>query len=268
MDILGTTKIETSPVTNARPTVKPITGSEIVQSRRTEEALSSDSVALSIAVGSNTRLNNSEIRGRINHVILNSNSVKETTDNIGSIIESLAGLTELAEKSVNDPGRVSVLQKEAETLAKQLDNLAPKTTPLNIDEISSPVNDPVYKKLTQLNNALENLIHDEDKKNIGVNLINFSTAEAIVSTRENVLRAQATLEELIAKNSAISKEINVASIEADIALQNSQAANSSVRDLDSALKLAEDMSNYIKNQSKDTLEAVNTLSSRSLDLLK
>lgn len=220
--------------------------------------------AVNLEVKSAQKRHDVETRTKRNDILLRINEAVETTEEIGSILESITGIVEQA-KNQNLPGeRIKPLEVEAQQLADQASTKLEKArgviTPVGVDD------DTIKKIEKKLAAALEQL-YPTDNSNIAAHDINFTTKEAIVNTLAKVESTRDRLLGLTRTVQETSEEIKRAVELTEVASENVEASSSLVRDLNQALDMASETSLKINEKPQLALDAIGDPSS-VVELLK
>ena len=203
-----------------------------------------------------------ELQSRANDMINVVNVTVEATNEIDKLIKSIDGIAEQAQNS-SDSSRVSVLEQEANQLVNEISKRVKETSDTTVAAL--PSGDNSLDVEDRLNEALRKLL-PQDKGTLGLGTLKFSPVENIINIRETVAAARQLVDEVRQSVGNVQKDV-VSSVNAlDVAAQNSEASQSSIRDLDAAFKLANDMSSGIATH-PDEAFAVNKFSSRLLSLI-
>ena len=204
------------------------------ESRKASSAeLSKKDSAVSVDVD-NSESEHSDSIASLNDIINVTNIAVKATDEIESYVKSLSGLVEQAETPGQFP-RINLLENEANQLVDAIRTTANSanyngTRPLAGDTISSDVKDP-------LGEALKFILPDTAASSFGLGQINFSTRDFIVNTRAAVENARAQLDELRKSLDDAVSNVRETTTAVDVATQNSEASQSTVRDVETALNL-------------------------------
>jgi hypothetical protein len=210
------------------------------------------------------------VRRHVNDAVSRANLANQVTDQMRGIFESIGGILE----QVTDPAaaesastdRQRYLEREANDL---LDEAKRVVQVLRPDGETSPENEEIRSDVERkLKQTLDALFPEKADSGFGVGRVDFSTKEAIIDTVANVQKAQKQIEELSDSVHESTQQIRLSANFTEVALQNSEAAQSSVRDLDSALKLAYRARQGISGNPAEALGSVGSLGERSINLLK
>ena len=174
----------------------------------------------------------------MNAVIAVVNVASQATDAIQKIVTSISGIVQQVSQDNTPDNRKEALQNEAnslvEGLKKAVNSAAPDgTKPLAGDSVRFKIEERIGK-------ALDVLLPDHSKDAFGIGTINFSTKESIIQTQTSVATAQKQIEELRQAVVKTTQDVKARVDEIDVASQNQEASQSSVRDLDLAIQLSID----------------------------
>ena len=205
-----------------------------------------------------------EARNRANSVINIINVADETTGEIKRLVKSLHGIAKQAENPEFSEQRKAVLESEANQLVEEIKRKAQTSTqgvkPLAGEEIRLDVEEkigaPVRVKLP-----------DSATQAFGLQEIKFDRQDAIGGVQRAVENAQQQLEVLSNAITDVQHRVQDSLSTMDVALQNSEAAQSTIRDVDEALHVAGHMGGQIGRAPQDALQSVGQLDRRMLNLL-
>lgn len=230
-------------------------------------ALSVQSDAVSVEVPKQSaNIVRSQTRINVNRAITASNIAKQGTEQINDIVGSISGIVELAEKASITPERKSVLQREANNLLEEIRKVANTASP---DGIKPLAGDKIRLEVEEdLGKALDRILPDSAKDSFGIGQIDFSTKETIINTRTKIKRAEEQINKLRAAVDDTSSEVRRAADRIDVAIQNSDASQASVRDVDQAIKLADETRDQIRNNPERALLSIGDLASRTTNPLE
>ncbi|MCB0353638.1 MAG: hypothetical protein KDD64_08945 [Bdellovibrionales bacterium] len=238
--------------------------------QRALSSLSADKVNASrsdaVTVTSETKDHSAaQSRTKLNTVISSLNLVADATDEISKLVESVAGITEQAASDGISENRVGALEAEA----KQLVNEIQKRTEIEVPEGTKPLSgDPIRVEVERvLDDTLEVILPEVGKDAFGLSTISLSPKENIIRTRVSVEEARVRLDQL--REAVQENQGRVGKIlgRLDVAAQNSEAAGSTVRDLDEALNLGNSIRRAIDSDPEAALQ-VSKLKDSSADLLQ
>jgi flagellin-like hook-associated protein FlgL len=263
MDVKDVTKLPTGS--------EPKSAAQEAKIRKTSDALLSTSVPLEqvetdVIVRTARSGNKTELRTKVNEVINATNLASEATDHITELVKSISGIVSQAKSEDITPQRRQILEQEANQLVEEIKNTAQVSTsdgtkPLSGDKIRLEVEERIGK-------TLDIVLPDDAKNAFGLGALKFSTKDAIINTVTSINNALESINKLREAVQATSKNVESAATELDIALQNSEASEASIRDLDKALKVATETRTVIISDPQKALVSLNKLDEKSLGLLK
>ena len=203
-----------------------------------------------------------ELRARINNVISTINVASETTAEVKKLIKSIDGITLQAQGDISDERR-TVLENEARGLVAEIKKRAGLA-------LSAPVQDKDQVRLEiekTLGETLEALFPAGARDAFGIEAIAFTPKENIISVRTSVEVAQRRLEELSQAIENTKHQVKAVIDNLEVAAQNTEAADTTIRDVDAALKLAAHTKSVISANPRSALESVGRISRTAEDLL-
>ena len=206
------------------------------------------------------------LRARFNDLVSAINVAHEATSQIEKLVKSLGGIVEQVSDRPLPEKRLRVLEDEANQLVDEIKKAAQASAPSGQRPLAG---DPIRLEAEeQIGKALEVILPDDANKSFNLGQIKFSNKEAIINTRANVLVAEArarALREAVSQSSELVKNTADA---IDVAAQNSEAAESNVRDINAAAELVSTTRRQIGQQPDTAVAAAGLFSSRIADLLK
>ncbi len=207
----------------------------------------------------------SELRGRLNAAISFQNVTSEATGKIAELVKSIEGIVEQASADPSAKEKLAKLETEGNGLLDEIKRIAKDTKveglrPLAGDEIRIEVEAKIGK-------ILRTILPDDAKEAFGVSGLNFSTVDSIIGTRAAVAKAQQRFEELQKAVEKTSGTIQELTQTLEVAFQNSESADTSIRDLDEALKIAGQTRTVIAQEPTQALNSVGSINQKVLDLL-
>ncbi len=203
-------------------------------------------------------------RKRANNFISLINGVDSATDELQGLVESLDGIVEQAEASDISESRSTVLEKEANEILGAIRDKSIRRDSSSSDSSSETIR---FEAEAELEKTLEVIFKESGDGALSLNKIALSPPENIIKTRASIKEAReqlARLRDAVDTAKSQAKEL-VDTVE--VALQNAEASGTTVRDLDSALKLAGSIDSAISQNPDKAAEAsrVNELSAKLLD---
>lgn len=218
---------------------------------------------VSVAVTQND-LSKSATVEAINRVISVVNVATEATTEIEKLVKSIDGIvTQVAEKEL-PPQRVQALQKEAEGLVAAIQREAGKSAGGGVKPLAG---DQVNVELESLGKALEVILPSNATSAFGLSSLSFTTKETILRTRATVAEARQQLEKLRASVDKSREIVSSTASEVDVALANGEASGSSLRNVETALKFAGDLTSGISSDPERALGSIST-PANALQLLR
>lgn len=226
-------------------------------------ALQSATVNIDSKPRSNSR---SELRGKVNEIINVTNVATEATSQISDLVKSIDGIVEQAKAENTTDQRKAILEEEANQLVNEIKKAALQSAdngvkPLAGGTIRLEVEERIGK-------TLEVILPDEASAAFGLGKISFSTKDSIISTIASVEAALNSITRLREAVSETAKNIEETVKAVDVAIQNAEASETSVRDLDMALRLASETSVVISKDPDKALSSVGKLNQGALGLLE
>ncbi len=220
----------------------------------------SECVSVEISQKSGRNQESSKNRERSNEIIGVINFADQATKEIEKLVDSVGGIVEQADSKDLSPDRIELLEKEANELLNEVRKRASSAGPNGKKPLSG---ESIELKIEEeIGKTLEVILPDDARDSFGIESVKLSTKDTIIQTRANIEEARTRLEQLKeAVNSAKGEvERNVAELE--VALQNNEAASSSIRDLENALGLGADVSRRIVADPASALGSVGPLEER------
>jgi flagellin-like hook-associated protein FlgL len=219
-----------------------------------------------VKVSVNGNSNQADPRSNLNEVISVVNLAGDATGEIEKLVHSLKGIVDQVDSGNIPDNRRGALEGEAQQLADavkdQLNRAAPDgTRPL--------AGDPIRVRLEEtIGRQLDVVLPDNAKDNLGLGQIHFSTKDAIIQTRVSVEEALQRLDQLKRSVSGGQDQLRTAAAALDVGLQNREAARSTVRDVDAALKLTRNTHQEISEHPDEALNSIGGLEKRGPSLLQ
>lgn len=207
-----------------------------------------------------------ELRQKVNQALNSANIAVQVSSEVDQLFTSISGVIEQANDPTTPSDRIGYLEKEGNDLlneVKRVFSSRPKETVVadNSDEVRSEVEQ-------KLSRALDALFPSDTNQPFGISKIDLSTKDTIIDTITQVQKAKKQIEELSKSVDQAAKDITLSANFTEVALQNSEAAQSSVRDLDSALQLAHSTKLAIDANPEGALASVGELGERAVNLLR
>lgn len=204
-------------------------------------------------------------REAFNSALSKLNVASEVTGKISEYVSGVKGMLALAADPKTPTARVAILEQEAKALASEISDLSGKA---EVDGTKILAGDPIVLELEKnIGKTLRVLLPTDAREAFGLKDISFTKADVIIQTRAAVERAARQIDELRTAVERATADFSRAGVEAEVALQNSEASGSSVRDLDDAVDLASNAVLQLTTKPKIALDS-NSLTPRSLELLE
>lgn len=218
-------------------------------------------------VKSSQNINHSaEIRQKLNEVINTVNFAVDTTNELKSIVNSIAGIASQASNDDLTQQRKTALEREANSLISEIKKKAETSTPEGIKPLlGDKIALDIEKKLGK---TLEFVLPDSAKDSFGLNPVSFSRKDSIIATITNIKKAQEQIERLKNSVAEVKEQVKSKADEIDVMVQNTEASFASVRDLDQAIQLAGNTKVGIKTDPERALSSLGKLDSSALRLLE
>ena len=207
------------------------------------------------------------MRRDANDVIAEVNNASDSVRELEKLVRSIDGIVKQVDKGNLSEKRVAALEKEANQLVERIKELANSNPPPAAPE-SEQVDEKREKIERTLRRALDTIMPEEAKDGFGLGTITFSKKDSIVATVSAVAAARVRIEgaqETVQKTREAVGEV-VTTYE--VAIQNAEASEASVRDVDQAVKLASETRSSIFKNPENAIDSAGTLTPRALELLK
>lgn len=206
-----------------------------------------------------------ELRSKANSMINSVNVAEEATAEIEKLVRSVDGIVEQASQDETSENRISILEGEARQLVAEIKKQS------NVDMQTADVGslrDDRFRIEQELERSLQSLFQEGANTAFGIQDIDLNQKESIINIRTSVAMAKDRVSELRSKLSEAKNQIQSSVTALEVALENSESATSSVRDVDDALKLANTTGSLIKGEKPDRVVNISRLSTASLELLQ
>ncbi|WKZ56213.1 MAG: hypothetical protein QY326_05600 [Bdellovibrionota bacterium] len=201
----------------------------------------------------------------VNKIISAVNVADEATAEIDKLLKSVDGIVRQAAEKEPTPQRLEALEREAKQLVDEIRKTASNAVS---DGVRPLLGEEVEVQIETLDKALDLILPEGAKDGFGLNEIALTRKEAILNTRVAVAVAREQLEGIRSSVDKTKSAVAEALSALEIAAQNTEAANNSLRDVDKAAELVGDATLNIKSDPKKALQSFQGLQERSLDLLK
>ncbi|MCB0331294.1 MAG: hypothetical protein KDD70_16605 [Bdellovibrionales bacterium] len=200
------------------------------------EAVRTESVRIDV---SERGERNNKTREKANQVIGSLNIVEKTADDLTAIVNALAGITDQASDNSLSESRRQVLDNEAQDLLRAIDERSQVKTsdgarPLQGDPIELDIEEFEEKELGK---ALKVILPETSTEQLGLATASVSKVEQILNTRRAIENARNQLEQLRSQVDDSKVAVQKVLERVDIAAQNREASETSIRDVDAALQL-------------------------------
>jgi chromosome segregation ATPase len=206
----------------------------------------------------------SDMRTRINSIISTINVASEATSEINTLVKSIEGIVQQADDAHISDERRGKLEVEANELVKEIQRKAKVPASIGSAGPDSEVRLEIEQKLGR---ALEALFPDGARDAFGIGSVSFSPKDMIIDVRTSVEVAQRRIDDLSKAIENAKREVKETMSSIEVAAQNSEAADSSIRDVDAALKLASETRTGIGEHPDFALKSVGHIDKSALDLL-
>ncbi|MBN8550736.1 MAG: hypothetical protein J0M12_15585 [Deltaproteobacteria bacterium] len=209
---------------------------------------------------------NAEARARTNDAINVVNVAADATAEIEKLVSSISGIVEQASNPKISESRRKVLEQEANHLVQEIRRKAQvKTTqgfrPLAGEKISLPIEEKDAKRI-------DVELPDQAKDAFGLGEIDLSPQNAIAQTRSALSKARDQVEQLKDSVHRTHQQVKSTVDAIEVAIQNSEASQASIRDVDEALRVAGDTRVGISRDPGSALQSVGNLQRKALTLLE
>jgi hypothetical protein len=242
---------------------KAVSSKTLISSRVTAQP--SDSVYTS---GVNNRAPSAKAQAvrATNEVINTANVAADEVSRIGTLVESIGGIVELANQPSTSPERAGILEQEAQELAGEIQRRAQTPSASGLRPLGG---DKIRLELEEgLGRNLEILLPTDAQSAFGLGTIKFPNKEAILDAVEKVAVARQQIESLRGAVDDTVQSLRKTVAELDVADQNAAASQASVRDVDLASNLAKQTGQGITASPISALGSVAALDSQILGLLE
>lgn len=217
-----------------------------------------------VDIRSKTAVGN-ELRARINQAITVSNVASEATEQLARLVDSVGGIAEQAQDPGTSETRKGILEGEANQLIAEIQRTLKEATSGGVRPFAGEKIRVELEK--RLGKTLELVIPDDASEQFGLGTINFSTKDTILNTIAHVQAAQESISRIRDAVGDSIKTLHEAASTLDVALQNSEASQTSIRDLDEALKVTGETKILINKHPDEALGSVGEIESNILSLL-
>lgn len=217
---------------------------------------------------SETPRSRNDARVEVNEAINFSNVAGEASSKLSVLVESVSGIVQ----QVSDPDvpkeRIPVLEREAKEIVKEIKRATKDVATLSPPK-SSETSSSIRKEIDEaFGETLKRLLPEDVDSALGLDDINFSTAENILSVRASVQKARARVEDLRGSLDGATSQIRSAAATLEVAIQNGEAAESTIRDVEEALSVVSQTSERISQDPERALNSVGPFAPKARELLK
>ena len=205
-----------------------------------------------------TEVNDSRLKA--NALISRVNVAVEGTDKIGKILKSISGIVDQADDA---PAPLKEkFDREAKGLVKEITNIALSSTknnfaPIVKDKYRDEVEDTIGK-------TLDVIFPGSAKTAYGLDAIELSTKETIISTRSTIAKAVAEYEELRQKVAKSVEDVKAFSASVDDVAKTKESLQPSVRVVDDAIKLTGGARTSIRQGPAEAIASIGIASAQVL----
>lgn len=208
-----------------------------------------------------------ELRTKANSVINAVNVAEEATAEIEKLVKSVGGIVDQAEKDETNTNRLSILESEAQQLVAEIKKQSQVDFKAKVSTPAAPIADDRFRIEENLERTLQALFQEGATSAFGISDIALNRKENIINVRTSIQLARDRVSELRSKLSEAKEQVETSVVAFEVALENSQSATTSLRDVDEALRLATDTKSVIGKQ-PETAVNVSKITLNSLDLLQ
>jgi len=238
-------------------------------SKRVNSDSSNKTVADSVSLqrpGLTSTSTANDVRLRASSAVSAVTLADEATNSIGSLVSSIEGILEQATIPGISNQRLSVLESEANQLVKAIKLQANQSTDQGVKPLSG---DKIRLEVEkELGKTLEFLLPEGATDAFGIGKIQFSPKEAILQTRTTIAEVRQSIERLRSAVDGVQTAVRSNVTALDVALQNREASNTSIRDLDQALKITGQTRQEINRDPKTAIDSFSPKQSGILGLLR
>lgn len=225
--------------------------------------INEEAVKVDLAIKS--RSSRSDERGKINSIIEQINLAVQATEEISALFESITGIVEQASQTSGSSDRLPTLELEAKELASAVRKITDRA---NSPQDTLPSDKQTLVAVEQkLCEALKGLFGSESGATIQPAEISFKSKDSITKTAQQVDQTRNHLESIAKNIRETAAEIRRAIELGEVALENGEASEVMVRDLEEAFKVAEVASGRISTNPEQAIRAI-AIKKLRVDLLK
>lgn len=211
----------------------------------------------------NSNRGSTDLQTKLNQTISSLNIAESSITKIDNLVGSISGLADQVKNRDFPQARIPKLETEAEDLLSEVDNEIGKT--VNSFGVEDKIREKVEKTLGE---SLDAILPKDEKRAFRISKIDFSTKDSIISVRTNIEVAKERINQLKDALNESKTEVTNEMIRIEVENSNRQASESSVRDLESALKLVDKTANGISENPIIALASQSKVRDDSETLLK
>jgi len=258
---VNTNKGSSSPAQVGLKPAKPLTLNSLPNLQTT---LKTDAVSISQVEGRPTQ-QQQQVRQKLNRAIEAANVATGAVADLHNILGGIEGILEQVSAPNVPAPRVAILEREAKGLRDELAKTAQAATS---DGVKPLAGDSIRVELEEtLGKALEIVLPDDAQHAFGINNINFSKRDLILDTVAKVEEARRGVAKLRERLEQGVGTLHTTIAALDIANENAEAAQTSVRDVDQAVKLARNTRSDIRQDPSGALNSLGDIGKKATDLL-
>jgi flagellin-like hook-associated protein FlgL len=206
-----------------------------------------------------------DLRAQLNDLINVVNIAAQATTDIEGIVKSISGIVEQATNPELPDHRRATLEREGNALVDELKKAVNTTTPSGLKPLAG---DKVRLEVEEkLGKTLEFILPDHSKDSFGISKISFSAKDSIIQTQTSIQTAREQIEKLRKAVDETKDVIQEKVTEVEVAFQNKEASESSIRDLDEALRVATETQKGIGTNPDSAIRSFGGLGKGALGLL-
>lgn len=212
------------------------------------------------------RRSSSDLVATLNTAIGVANVAANAVDEIDRYVRGIIGIVEQVDDG-NVPGnRIGILENEANQLVEAVKETIKVQTPNGIH----PLEGEAYTAAVEesLGKTLEVILPDLSRDALGLGEVKLTTRDFILNTRAAVLRSQEQIQSLREALNETTKKLTQIAAEVDIAAQNIESSNATIREVESALSMAGKTGTNINENPNEALGSVGKLDFYSIGLLR
>lgn len=248
--------------------------SEQAKKQRSVSVLSSTSLPArindSISIESTSTQSGDKLgssRAGANRVIDVVNTISETASDLEALTKSLSGILQQASGEELPDRRRAALESEANQLVSKIKEIAQSTK--HNKRVANTEEDQVRTEVEQrIGKSLDAILPDEAKNAFGIGTVGLSQKDSIINTLAQIEAAKKRIEQARTSVDQARNQIGNIINSLDVASQNNEASQVSLRDLDQAVKLASQTRREISSDPDEALGSVGDLGRDAKRLLE